>query len=150
MINRRSWLAGVLVASAISSAALAQSSSYHLVKTVPLGSPDRWDYVVFDAPSHRVYVAHGDRVSVVDGRDGKQLGEVTGVPGGTHGIAVAAGQGFTDDGKAGEVVAFDLKTLKTTKHIPAAEDADGVIAEPVTGHVFVIDGDARKLTVIDP
>src|SRR6185503_13889475 len=135
-------LAGLLLSAA---APVAAQPAYHLTKTVPLGAPDRWDYVVFDAASRRVYVAHGDRVSVVDGRDGKVLGEVSGIPGGTHGIAVAAGQGFTDDGKAGEVVAFDLKTLKTTKHIPAADDADGVIAEPVTGHVFVIDGDARKV-----
>ena len=53
-------------------------------------------------------MAHGDRVAVVDGHDGKVLGEVEGMPGGTHGIAVAtaAGQGFTDDGKAGQAVAF--------------------------------------------
>lgn len=142
----------LLVSGAIvATSALAQPSpAYRLTKSVTLGAPDRWDYVVFDSGSHRVYVAHGDRVSVVDGRDGKLLGEVTGIPGGTHGTAVAAGQGFTDDGKAGEVVAFDLKSLKATKHIPAAEDADAIITEPVTGHLFVMDGDPRKITVIDP
>src|SRR5262249_53477701 len=138
-----------LTAAALASPAVAQTPAYHLTKTAPLGAPDRWDYVVFDATSHRVFVAHGDRVSVVDGRDGRLLGEVAGIPGGTHGTAGAAGQGFTDDGKAGEVVAFDLKTFKTTKHIPAAEDADGVITEPVSGHVFVMDGDSGKVTVID-
>jgi len=140
-------LAGLLLSAA---SPVAAQPAYHLTKTVPLGAPDRWDYVVFDAASHRVFVAHGDRVSVVDGRDGKMLGEVAGIPGGTHGTAVAAGKGFTDDGKAGEAVAFDLKTLKTTSHIPAAEDADGVISDPASGHVFVMDGDSGKVTVIDP
>jgi YVTN family beta-propeller protein len=150
-MTRAFLLAGLLAAAALSAPALAQpKAAYVVTKTVPLGAPDRWDYVVFDAASHRVYVAHGDRLSVVDGRDGKVLGEVTGIPGGTHGTAVAAGKGYTDDGKAGEAVAFDLKTLKTGKHIPAADDADGVIAEPVTGHVFVMDGDSGKVTVIDP
>jgi len=36
--------------------------------------------VVFDAGSHRVYVAHGDRVTVVDGRDGTIVGQVEGFP----------------------------------------------------------------------
>ena len=59
-------------------------------------------------------------------------------------------RGYTDDGKAGEVVAFDLKTLAVTKRIKAESDADGIVYDPASGHVFVIDGDSGKLTVIDP
>ena len=52
--------------------AFAQSTPlYSVTKTVALGAPDRWDFVVFDATSHKVFVAHGDRVTVVDGRTGK-------------------------------------------------------------------------------
>ena len=36
-------------------------AGYKVVKEVALGGPERWDYVVYDAPSHRVYVAHSDR-----------------------------------------------------------------------------------------
>ena len=84
--------------------AAASTASYRLVNSVSLGAPDRWDYVVYDAPSHRVYVAHGDRVAVVDGRDGKIVGEVTGLDGGTHGIAIShsSGLGYSDDGQAGQ------------------------------------------------
>ena len=131
-------------------AAAAQSPSYKLVKTVPLGAPDRWDYVVFDAPSHRVYVAHGDRITVVDGQEGRVLGEVTGMPGGTHGIAIANGKGYTDDGQAGVAVVFDPATFKVIGKVPAKEDADGIAMDPVSGHVFVVDGDSKVLTVIDP
>jgi YVTN family beta-propeller protein len=141
-------IAAALAAGAAS--AQAQSPTYKVVKTVPLGAPDRWDYVVFDAPSQRVYVAHGDRVSVVDGQQGKVLGEVTGIPGGTHGIAIAGGKGYTDDGKAGVAVVFDPKTLKVTGRIKAKEDADGIAMDPVSGHVFIVDGDSKVLTVIDP
>jgi YVTN family beta-propeller protein len=125
---------------------------YQLTKTVKLGAPDRWDYVVYDTPSHRVYIAHGDRVSVVDGRDGTIVGEVASFPGGTHGTAIApaVGRGYTDDGKAGIASSFDLKTLKPIKQIPAAPDADGMIFDPASGHVFVVDGDSAKITVIDP
>ncbi|MDA3920258.1 MAG: hypothetical protein PF501_06215 [Salinisphaera sp.] len=83
---------------------------------------------------------------------GKIVGQVTGMPGGTHGIVIshATDQGFTDDGKAGQADAFDLKTLKVTKRIKAQPDADGIVLDPTSGHVFVIDGDSGKLTVIDP
>lgn len=129
-----------------------QQAGCHITKVVPLGAPDRWDYVTFDPDSHRVYVAHGDRVSVIDGRSGAILGAVEGMPGGTHGIAIshATGEGYTDDGKAGEAVAFDLKSFKVLKRIKAETDADGIVFDPTSGHLFVIDGDSGKLTVIYP
>lgn len=130
----------------------ADGITYHLVRSVSLGSPDRWDYIVYDAPSHRVYVSHGDRISVVDGRSGRLIGQVEGMPGGTHGIAIshAAGLGYTDDGRAGQAVAFSLKTLKVVKRLSAQDDADAVTIDPTSGHVFVVDGDPGTLTVIDP
>jgi YVTN family beta-propeller protein len=141
--------AGLCLASAVQAQAPA-APAYKVAHTTLLGGPDRWDYVVFDAASHRVYVAHGDRVSVVDGQDGKLLGEVTGIAGGAHGIAIAAGKGYTDDGKAGVAVAFDLKTFQTLTRIPAKEDADGMTYDASSGHLFVVDGDSKALTVIDP
>lgn len=134
------------------SAQTPAAPAYAVTRTVALGAPDRWDYVVFDAPSHRVYVAHGDRVTVVDGHDGTVLGQVTGMPGGSHGIGVSAatGKGYTDDGQAGVAVAFDLKTFKTLKQIPAKADADGIAFDAPSGHIFVVDGDSKTLTVIDP
>lgn len=133
-------------------ATFAQAPTYHVTRTVALGAPDRWDYLVYDAPSHRLYVSHGDRLTVLDGRDGSILGEVLGMPGGTHGIGIVAavGKGYTDDGKAGEAVAFDLKTFKTGARIPAQPDADGIAFDPASGHIFVVDGDSKVLTVIDP
>jgi YVTN family beta-propeller protein len=143
-----------LVASVPSATAASQGErpNYRISKVVPLGAPDRWDYVVFDPDTHRVFVAHGDRITVVDGRSGAVIGSVDGMPGGTHGVAIpqATGKGYTDDGKAGMAVEFDLKTLKVVKRIKAESDADGIVFDPPSGHIFVIDGDSGKLTVIDP
>jgi YVTN family beta-propeller protein len=141
-------IAGAQAASGRSDSAVA----YHLTRSVPLGAPDKWDYVVYDRPAHRVYVAHGDRLTVVDGRDGRVIGRVMGMPGGTHGIAIShdAGLGYTDDGRAGEAVAFSLRTLKVVKHLAAAPDSDAVTIDPTSGHVFVVDGDPGLVTVIDP
>ena len=128
------------------------SSLYRVIKSVPLGAPDRWDYLTFDPATARVYVAHGDRVTVVNGHSGKIVGTVKGMPGGTHGIVIyhPTDTGYTDDGKAGEAVAFDLNTFKVTHRIKAGDDADGIVLDPVSKHVFVIDGDVGKVTVIDP
>jgi YVTN family beta-propeller protein len=129
-----------------------EAPSYVLSKTVALGAPDRWDYVAFDSSSHRVFVAHGDRLTVVDGHDGAILGQVEGFPGGTHGIAIvpSAGRGYTDDGRAGEAGSFDLKTLQAEKRLKTDAGADGLAYDSASGHVFVINGNSGTVTVIDP
>jgi YVTN family beta-propeller protein len=125
---------------------------YRTVKTVALGAPDRWDYVVFDAGSGRVFVAHGDELTVVDGNSGEIGGHVKGFPGITHGIALVkdSNRGYTDEGEAGKAASFNLKTLAVEKHIQAAEGADAIAFDPVSNHVFIINGDAGTITVIDP
>ena len=125
---------------------------YRTVKTVALGAPDRWDYVVFDSGSGRVFVAHGDELTVVDGSSGEIAGHVKGFPGITHGIALvkASNRGYTDEGEAGKAASFNLKTLAVQKHIQAAEGADAITFDPVSNHVFIINGDAGTITVIDP
>jgi YVTN family beta-propeller protein len=130
----------------------ADEPLYHLTNSVALGAPDHWDYVVFDPPTHRVYVAHGDRLTVVNGEDGSIIGEVPGFPGGTHGTALIndLGIGFTDDGHAGEAAAFDLRTLAPHRHFKVEADADAVIYDSASGHVFVVNGDSGSVSVIDP
>ena len=153
---RTSLLIGILgfavAASEGASGAPAPAPSYKITHTTMLGAPDRWDYVTYDAGSHRVYVAHGDRVSVVDGGNGSIVGEVLGMPGGTHGIGISAAteQGFTDDGSGALAVPFDLTSLKAKAHVAVGADADGILVDPESGHVFVVGGDPGTLSVIDP
>src|ERR1700760_4204407 len=77
------------------------AATYHLAKTIPLGAGGRWDYATFDSDTGHVYVAHGDHVTAVDPSSDSIVGEITGLPGGTHGIGIstANGLGFTDDGE---------------------------------------------------
>jgi len=72
MITVRSSTLALLAAALLPLAAFPQQTpGYHVTKSVPLGLPDRWDYVVYDSNAHRVYVSHGDHVTVVDGRSGE-------------------------------------------------------------------------------
>jgi YVTN family beta-propeller protein len=125
---------------------------YRLSKTIPLGDGERWDYVTFDAAASRAYVAHGDHVTVVDAKKGAVIGTVGPIPGGAHGTAIAtrAGVGFADDGKAGAVAVFDLRNFAILKTIKTVPGADGMEFDPASGHVFVINGDAKTIDVIDP
>lgn len=141
----------ILVLMMCAAALPALAAGYQLGKTVPIGGPDRWDYVVLDPTGARAYVAHGDQVTAVDTAAGKVVGTLP-VGGVTHGVLVLPGldKGYADDGKAGTVVVFDPKTLKITKTIKAEPDADGITYDPKTGHVLVITGDSGKVVVIDP
>jgi YVTN family beta-propeller protein len=149
----RKTAACILAAAATATIAQAAPTepSYRISKTVALGAPDRWDYVVFDAAANRIYVSHGPDVTVVDPASGTVLGTVA-AGGVTHGIATVAalGKGYTDDSEAGTVSVFDLKSFKVLHQIKAQPDADGIVYDPQSGHVLVIDGDSGKVTVIDP
>jgi DNA-binding beta-propeller fold protein YncE len=130
----------------------AQSSGgYRVVQTYELGGDGAWDYVVPQPSQHRVFVARTNRVMVIDEDTGKLLGEVTGING-AHGTAIAetSGHGFATSGNDQSVVMFDAKTFKELARIPAAEDADAIIYDPVSNRVFTFNGDAHSSTVIDP
>jgi DNA-binding beta-propeller fold protein YncE len=144
------WVIALLGLCAAVAQAQAQPS-YRIVKSIPIGAPDRWDYVVLDPSGSQVYVAHGPDLTVVDLKAGKVAGpgNVGGAPPGAAAIP-ALGKGYTDDGKAGVVVVFDLKTFKELKRIKTEPDADGMIYDPDSGHVFVVTGDSGKVGVIDP
>lgn len=142
----------LVLSTGAASAAQTPAPAYTSAEQISLGNGERWDYVTFDPVDHRAYVAHGDHVTVVDTEKHMAVGDIGTFPGGTHGIAIVhdAGIGYTDDAKAGEVIAFDLKTLQVVKKLKGDEDADGIIYDEPSKHVFVINGDSGTITVIDP
>jgi DNA-binding beta-propeller fold protein YncE len=140
----------VFLALLLIQALLAQTPTYHVTKTYPLGGEGAWDYIVPDPPSHRVFIGRQNRVMVVDSDTGKLLGEVTGIQG-AHGTAIAASSnhGFATSGNDKSVVMFDLKTYASLSRIPAAEDADAIVYDAPSNRVFTLNGDAHSSTVID-
>jgi DNA-binding beta-propeller fold protein YncE len=141
----------LIVSVAIASLIAQSSSPYRITHTYTLGGDGAWDYIVPDPPNHRLFIGRQNRVMVVDENAGTLLGEVTGIDG-AHGTAVveASGHGFATSGRDQSVVMFDLKTFRTIRRIPAAEDADAIIYDRVSDRVFTFNGDAHSSTVIDP
>jgi DNA-binding beta-propeller fold protein YncE len=134
---------------------VAAPGGYHLLKKIPLGAAEGggeyFDYVTVDSAARRAYLSHGTEVIVLNLDTGAAVGKVGGMKR-NHGVALVPdlGRGFISDGDAAQVVMFDLKTLKTIGTIKGEMDADSILYEPVSKHVFVFNGDAKNSTVIDP
>src|SRR5712692_9637507 len=123
----------------------AGAQSYHVTKTIPLGGDGGWDYVALDSVGHRLFIARQTRIMVVDPDKGTLLGEIGGLVG-AHGVAFAyeAGHGFATSGRNSSVTMFDLKTLTVLTRTTAAVDADAILYDPATKHVFTFNGDAHS------
>ncbi|GGF43351.1 hypothetical protein GCM10011611_57250 [Aliidongia dinghuensis] len=158
MMVRRFWKRAIscalLLALAVFMAAPARADggelpAYRLTKTVRLGGADHWDYLTLDAARHRLYIGHDTEVTVVDSLSGKRLGAISGLAA-AQGVAVLPGRGYAASGEQGELVAFDLQSFKPLARIKTASDADAVVYDPVSTHLFVANGDSHTVTVVDP
>jgi DNA-binding beta-propeller fold protein YncE len=149
-ISRNTMLRSIALLSLCAAPALS-AQAYTVTHTYPVGGDGGWDYVVPDAPNHRVFIGRSNRVMVVDMNDGHLIAEITGING-AHGTALASGtgHGFATSGDDSSVVMFDSKSYKVLGRIPAAEDADAIIYDPASRRIFTFNGDANSSTVIDP
>jgi DNA-binding beta-propeller fold protein YncE len=122
---------------------------YQFTNSIPLGAPERWDYLSFDPASNRVFAAHGDRIDVLDLSTHQVVGQVP--VNGANGSAIVSsiGKGYAGSRGAGSVVVFDLKTFKVLKTVQAGEDTDAIVHDPASRRVFVMLGGPHAITVID-
>jgi len=135
--------------------AVRAASDYHLLKKVSLetapGDSEYFDYINVDSAARRVYLSHGTDFIVVDADKYNTVGTITGMKR-NHGVALAPefNRGFITDGDAGQIIVFDLKTLKTTGQIQGERGADSIFYDPASKRVFVFQGSGKSSTVIDP
>ena len=131
-------------------AAPLSAQTYTVTHTYAVGGEGGWDYVITDAPNHRLFIARQNRLIVVDMNDGHLITELAGLKG-AHGIALVPdiGRGFATSGNDSSILMFDLKTYKGLLKIRAADDADAIIYDPSSKRVFSFNGDAGTSTVVD-
>jgi YVTN family beta-propeller protein len=148
-VMKRILIAALLAATAVAGPAWS-APTYKITKTVMLGPPDGWDYLFYEPTQHRVYIAHSNEITIVDGQNGEIVGRVQGLQG-VNGVTAipSLGKGYTDSRAKKAGIVFDLKTFKVTGEVPSAEDTDGVIYDPATKRVFIANGDANAVTVVD-
>ncbi len=150
LLNSAFLAAAVLCGLLAAPAFAAAQQPYHVIDHWKIGGDGGWDYLLADPAAHRLYLAHGARVDVVDTETGKLAGSIVNLHG-THGIALdTAGKfGYISDGGGNAVVVFDRATLATVAAIPAGTNPDGIVFEPATQTVWAFNGRSRDVTVID-
>ena len=149
-LSRPSSHAGRIVLAALIAAHGAASAAPQVVATLALPDPVRWDYVSVDAASHRLYVAHRERVDVVDTHDGKTVLQLAPTPG-VHGAAAAPDldRVFTSNGGDDTVGVFEAATGKLLQTLKAGKNPDAIVYEPATHRVFAFNKASSDVTVID-
>jgi DNA-binding beta-propeller fold protein YncE len=149
-------LAGVVLAAGLAGvssvlAADPTSAPVQVLKSIEVGGATRWDYIAFDAASHRLYVPHAQQVEVIDTEKDAVLGTVTETPG-VHGVALVPdlNLGFSSNGTDGTVSAFDLKTFKTVATLKAGKKPDAILYDAFSKRVFCFNGNSGDVSVFDP
>jgi DNA-binding beta-propeller fold protein YncE len=127
------------------------ASGYHVVKTIPIGGPGKWDYIVVDSAARRVYVTHSTHVVVLDADSDAVVGDIPDTLG-VHGVALAPdlGRGFTSNGKANTVTIFDLKTLKPISTVKSGGvNPDAIYYDAASKRVFAFNGRSANAVAIN-
>jgi YVTN family beta-propeller protein len=140
-----SWCAGLFIA-AVATAAPKMEVLQHW----KLGGAGGWDYLTLDARG-RLFISRATRVDVVNIESGKIIGTIPDTQG-VHGIALAnsLNRGYTSNGRANTVTAFDLDTLKIIQEGKVSgRNPDAILYEPAGKHVFTFNGASKDATVLD-
>ena len=133
-------------------AAQAQSGASGLKVVARIAGPDGgWDYASFDPVRRRLYVAHGAVVMTVDVDSGQTN---TNFAAGAHLHAALPIPGtdliLTTNGADSSARLISAVDGKLVASIPTAADPDGAVFDASTGLVLVVNGEAGKITLIDP
>ena len=142
----------ILLATTLTLAAVAAGADYKVVQTWKVGGDGGWDYLTADSDGHRLFIARGTRVMVIDTESGKQIGEIPDTPG-VHGVALDpdTGRGFTSNGREDTVTMFNLKSLAVEKKIKVGSGPDAILYDPFSKRVFTFNGKGteQSATAVD-
>src|SRR5450631_830364 len=128
------------------------NADYGISTIWQLGGIGGWDYLALEPGGARLFISRGERVDVVDASNGRRTGTIPNTPG-VHGIAFAPElkRGYTSNGRANTVAAFELDTLRVIQESPVAgKKPDAILYEPRAQHVFAADGASSDISVLDP
>jgi DNA-binding beta-propeller fold protein YncE len=138
----------MLGVSSTPAAADTPDGAYHVEKTIHIGGIGGWDYITIDPQTHRLFFTRQTHTQVLDPVTGQILADI---PNTTrcHGVALAPAveRGYVSDSDG--VTVFDLKTLKTLGTIAAGTGSDGIIYDPASQCVVVINGRSQDASFID-
>jgi len=104
-----------------------------------IGGDGGTDYLTAEPGTDRVFVSRATHVMVIDGHNGKIIGDVPDTPR-VHGIALAAKwhHGFTTNGGDSTVTMFDINTLDVIKKINVVSGGlDGIMYDESSDRIVL-------------
>jgi WD40 repeat protein len=139
-----------LTSGAASAAPAAKDPTFKIVRRIP-GPDGFWDYTSFDPVHRRVWVAHGDSIMSIDADTGAVNAHFADASRAHAVLPLNDGRELLTTNSGDQTARiYDTATGKLEVAIPAGDDADGAAYDPASRHVFVMDGDAGQITVINP
>ena len=125
-------------------------SGYHVLKTIPVGGTEGWDYVTMDSASRLLYAGRGNHVDVVNVDSGAVARKVTGLSG-TSGLLPVPelGRGFVMNGDTSTALIVDLKTLEKIGTVKTGKDPDSFAYDPITKRVFIMNSAGSSATAVN-
>lgn len=142
----RLMFAAAAVAALVATTATAQSVTRRIA--VPDGG---WDYVSFDAASHRLFVGRSDGVMTIDVTTGKVTPQLTPATRTHAALALGStGLGAVTSGTAAGVIIFDAATGVIQATVPTGPKPDAAIWDPASKTVMVMDNKVGTVTMVDP
>lgn len=126
-------------------------TNMHLLHTYNIGGAGKWDYLLADPGSNRLYISHGTRVHILNEQTGDSVGIIQNTLG-VHGIALVNGlkKGYISNGKTGDCTVFNTRTNLETGRIKTGENPDALFYDDFSKKLFVFNGRSLNATVIDP
>src|SRR5204862_2716571 len=126
------------MAASVLCAAVANAQTFKVQK-YNIGGDGGTDYVTAEPGTGRVFVSRATHIMVVDGTNGKVIGDIPDAPR-NHGIALVAkyNHGFTTNGGDSTVTMFDIKTLVPIKKIKVATGGlDGIMYDEADDRIIL-------------
>jgi DNA-binding beta-propeller fold protein YncE len=135
---------------ALTALLLAAVPEYKVSTKIKIGGEGRWDDLYPDSANHRLYVSHNSQVEIIDTAEDKLVGTISNTPA-VHGTAIAndLGKGFITGGTPGNVIIFDLATLKQTGTAATGQNPDAISYDPVTQRIVTFNDRSSDATIID-
>ncbi|HMD55084.1 MAG TPA: YncE family protein [Phycisphaerae bacterium] len=129
-------------------AADTSADGYTVVKTIHVGGIGGWDYINCDPTTHRIFFTRQSHTQVLDTTTGQIVADIPNTMR-CHGVALAldVGRGYVSDSDG--VTVFDLNTGKTLGTIAADQGSDGIIYDPASKCVVVMNGRSEDASFID-
>ncbi len=124
---------------------------YNIEKTFKVPFHGEWKYPAVNPFSNKLYITHGNQVSILNKNTGDSIGIIPNTQG-VEGVALAQryGKGYATNSVTNTVTVFDLKSDRFVKQIPVGEKPNGIIYDGFTGKIIVSNYKGGTISVIDP